>query len=145
MKKGRLILGMMIGLVSSIGFAQELLPDQNPNYQKSAEKYAERSVELTANQSQTIQDTYKAYDWREAKQEAKDLRLERKYELKKLRYETRGRYDGCYGNYYGPSYNNYGNRYYNGYRNYGYNYPHYNNINPLLGLGAGLGLYYLLR
>ena len=83
MKTLNYILGSL-ALVMSLGTtAQELVPDQNPNYRISAEKYAEKSEELTANQGETIQETYKAYDWREAKEEAKQQRIDRRYELRK--------------------------------------------------------------
>lgn len=150
MKRAGYILGGLM-LLSSLGtVAQELAPNQNPNYMRSAEKYAAQSETLTASQSTTVQDTYKAYDWREAKAEEKQEREDRRYELRKMRIETRNR---CY-----PPRRNYG--YYNGYNNGyyynpGYNYNGYNynngyygapNCSSLLyGAGLGLGLYYLLN
>lgn len=151
MKKALYILGVALMTVSLKANAQELVPDQNPNYQNSAQKYAERSDDLTANQSETVQDTYKAYDWREAKAEAKQQRIDRRYELRKMRYQSRNR---CYNNYRYRRYNNgyYNNGYNyngfnNGYNNYynGCNNGYYNNGvfgTPNLGgvvLGAGLG------
>ena len=126
--------------------AQDLVPDQNPNYMRSAEKYAQKSEELTATQSTTIQDTYEAYDWREAKAAEKQLRQDRRYELRKLRIQNRSL---CYpGRYYSPYYYNqfspynyntpygYNNGYYGG--NYGFNGGSF-----LLGTGLGLGLGYI--
>jgi hypothetical protein len=157
MKKLNYILGSFSLLIAGVSFGQELVPDQNPNYQQSAAKYAEKSDELTKNQGETIQDTYKAYDWREAKEEAKQQRLDRRYELKKLRYQSRGRCnqpgrfynDGYYNNGY---YNNWNNGGYNNFNNSGYynnggyyNQPNYNFVAPLIGAGLGVGLYYLLK
>lgn len=151
MEKARYILG---GLIMFLAFSltAQLAPDQNPNYMNSAEKYAQQSDELTASQSTTVHDTYEAYDWREAKAEEKRLRQERRYELRKLRYQTRNR---CYRNsfynngYYNNGfYHNYNTPYYNGY----YNSEYYNSYfgqpncgNLLYGTGLGLGLYYLLN
>ena len=44
-----------------------LLPDQNPNYQKSRDKYMAESVALTKTEGTTIQQTYKAIDDVQAK------------------------------------------------------------------------------
>lgn len=114
MKKVSYILAGFL-ILSSVGsVAQELAPDQNPNYQNSAEKYAEKSAELTATQGETTQDTYKAYDWREAKAEKQQIRKDRQYELRKLRLQNRYRCGT--------------NRYYNyGYPNGYYNNQYYNN------------------
>lgn len=133
MKKALYIFGVLIATASFTANGQELEPDQNPNYKNSAEKYAEKSDELTANQGQTIQDTYEAYDWREAKEEAKQQRIDRRYELRKLRIQSR---NNCfYGNsrfnrrgYYNNGWNN--NGYYNnGWNNNGFNNGGYYNNN----------------
>ena len=162
MKNASYILGSLL-MISSFGsIAQELDPDQNPNYAASAQKYAEKSDELTANQGETIQETYKAYDWRESKEEAKQQRLDRRYELRKLRIQSRhhhnGYYNGYNSGYYNNGYNNGYNNNNNGYYNNGYynngnsncNSGYYNNnyFTPnvgglLLGTGIGLGLHYL--
>lgn len=136
MKTGRLFTGMILGMFVSLAYGQELAPDQNPNYMNAAQKYAAQANETNALQSTTIQDTYEAYDWREAKAEAKELRLQRRHEIRTLRYQRPYGYGGYYGyDYYRP------------YRwNYGYNYaPNFNYVNPLLGVGVGLGLYHLLH
>lgn len=139
---------MLVGALTAS--AQTTDPDQNPNHAVAAQKYAERSAELTATQSTTVQDTYEAYDWREAKAAAKQLRQDRQFELRKLRYQSRnnrGFYRREYNNNNG-FYNN-PNTFNNGYYNNGY----YNNgffggsnCGTLLG-GAvlGLGLYHILN
>lgn len=58
---------------SIISFAQEVKPvaDQNPNYKTSADKYQKAQDQLLVTMNTTVQDTYKAYDWYEAKQARK--------------------------------------------------------------------------
>lgn len=111
--------------------AQESAADQNPNHSISAEKYDQLSNTTETTQGKTIQETYKAYDWREAKTERRQLRSDRRYEIRKLRLESR-------------------NRYYRGmYRHNGF-YPPYNGCygssfaGSMLGAGLGLLPYYLL-
>lgn len=99
-------------VILSAGFAvqaQELAPDQNPNYKVSSEKYKTMANGQTA-MNTTVQDTYKAYDWSTAK-------AERKTERRNERRERR-------------LYNNYDNRYNpydynNNYYNRPYRYNHY--------------------
>lgn len=111
--------------------SMSLLPDQNPNFQRSRTKYMEQSAELTKNQGQTIQQTYKAIDDVQAKKERKELAATRRHERRMARIMSRGYgYGGYYNNGYG--YSNYGYNNY-GYGNYGYNnggyygspYPNY--------------------
>ncbi len=137
MKKAGYILGALLTVASFGSVAQGLAPDQNPNYQNSADKYAQQSDELTTTQSETLQETYKAYDWREAKAEKQKIRKDRQHELRKLKYQTRNR---CYrtNGYYNSGYNN---GYYN---NQNYNNGYYGNAN-CNSLLFGAGLYYLLH
>lgn len=123
----------------TVSFGQDLAPDQNPNYQISQDKYMQKSDELTAAHSTTIQDTYKAYDWREAKEEQKQLRRDRRFELRKMRIQSR--YPVCCN----QGYRRYGNQGWNQptyycYPNYNYGYNNYY-ANPYwnsMYLGAGL-------
>lgn len=157
------ITGGLILMTSLTTVAQDA--DQNPNWRNSAEKYATNAADLTATQSTTVQDTYEAYDWREAKAEEKQERQDRRYNLRTMRIQSRYNYyrpGYGYGNYnhnnwnngcYNSGYNNnngwnngyYGNNY-NGYGNSNFGYwgkPNYTNL--LLGAGLGVGLYYLLH
>jgi hypothetical protein len=89
--------------------AQELAPDQNPNYKTSMEKYAATQVGLQSTNNTTIQSTYKAYDWSTAK-------AERKAERRNFRRER-----ALYNNYnngwdYGWN-NNLSNNWNNGWNN----------------------------
>jgi hypothetical protein len=61
-------------IILAAGFAtqaQELAPDQNPNYKVSMDKYAATQISLQSTNNTTIQNTYKAYDWSTAKAERK--------------------------------------------------------------------------
>ena len=105
-----------------------LLPDQNPNYQKSKDKYMAGASEFTKNEGVTIQETYKAIDDVQAKKERKELAVERHHERRMARIQTRG-----YRRQNNNRYNNNGdcNNYNNGYYNNNYNQGFYSN--PLNG------------
>lgn len=98
-----------------------LLPDQNPNYQKSRDKYMAESVTLTQTEGTTIQQTYKAIDDVQAKKERKELAVERRHERRMARIQSRSYRRQ---NYYNNGWRNngyYNNGYYNnGYYNNGY-------------------------
>lgn len=100
MKAFRLIAIMLLG--SSMAFAQDkqLVADQNPRYAESRDHYMRVADSLTSNQSTTVQDTYKAYDFYEA-------RMERRQERRAFRRQAilSGAYNGYYNNswgYYSP-------------------------------------------
>jgi hypothetical protein len=101
-----------------------LLPDQNPNYQKSRDKYMAESVTLTKTEGTTIQQTYKAIDDVQAKKERKELAIEHRHERRMARIQSRSYRRQAY---YNNGWRNNGffdNGYYNnGYYNNGY----YNN------------------
>ncbi len=105
-----------------------LLPDQNPNYQKSRDKYMQESATLTKNEGQTVQQTYKAIDDVQAKKERKELASERRHERRMARIQSRGnrRNNPRFFNN-NPYYNDY---YYYNYDPYGFRSPQYysNNI-----------------
>jgi len=80
MKKNFIFLLLIGILVSSSAYAQnDFDADQNPNAFKSKERYLAKSDSLLQYQGATIQQTYKAYDWYEAKQERRALRRERRH------------------------------------------------------------------
>src|SRR5215211_5142548 len=91
-------------------FAQTtFLADQNPNYSVSREKYMRMADSINQWHGTTVQQTYKAFDWYENKQERRHNREQFRREL---RLEmARG--------YYPDYYNHYNYRYRNYYR------PHY--------------------
>lgn len=129
----------------------ELAPDQNPNYQKSQEKYMAKKEELTKNEGTTVHATYKAIDDMQIKQEQKDLRKSNRQDRRLARINNNGYY-------YGSAYNNNSNYPYYGYNNFN-SYPNYfpnnyynNYYRPSCGLNNignaalfGLGAYLLLR
>jgi len=133
----------------------KLLPDQNPNFQKSRTRYMEQSAALTQNQGQTIQETYKAIDDVQAKKERKELAQTRRHERRMARIQSRGYRRGVFGpGYYDGfdnyGYNNYGNQPY-GYAPYHYprpNYlgPNFNPVNSAINSALlGLTLWSILR
>lgn len=89
-------------LISCLSFqttmAQEatLVPDQNPRYKESQQLYMKVSDSLTRTQSTTPQQTYKAYDWYQA-------RMERRQQRREWRHQE-NMYNGYYNNYSWPSY-----------------------------------------
>ncbi len=108
----KLLLSLTIIAAGFAANAQELALDQNPNYKVSMDKYLAVQTSPVTTMNTTVQDTYKAYDWRTAKDEKK---AERRAERRENRL-----------------FNNYNNRYYDPYnnnRNY-YGRPNqYNNYN----------------
>lgn len=108
---------LTIGLESQAQQAS-LVPDQNPRYEGSRAKYMNIADSLTSTQGTTVQSTYKAYDWYEAREARRKLRREQNYQNSLLYPSV---------NYYpGYNYNNWG---YSGlgYRNWGgHNWRHRN-------------------
>ncbi|BAV09912.1 hypothetical protein SAMN05421788_1011345 [Filimonas lacunae] len=115
-----LIVLFFTGLI--VSHAQTTVPDQNPNYLESQEKYTWHKDSLLAGSNTTIQQTYKAYDFYQARLERRAQRRERRYNVNLTRAQ--------YGGYY-PSY---------GYSNYGYNSwnnGYYNSFIPSIGFRSG--------
>ncbi|HIP35219.1 MAG TPA: hypothetical protein EYG85_00015 [Crocinitomix sp.] len=130
MKKLFFIIGAFLFSVNSFSQTD---PDQNPNYQVSQKKYAEKADEINQTQGQTIQNTYTAFDWTEYKAQKKQDRKDARYNKRQMKYRY---YGSCN---YNNGYNN--NGYYNnGYYNNGYygNTPSYNSVVNTLLLGAAL-------
>jgi Skp family chaperone for outer membrane proteins len=98
----KLLLFYSLALITIAVNAQEAstTADQNPNYKTSLEKYKSQQDKLVATMNTTVQDTYKAYDWYEAKQERKQQRIADRRERRL--YELQN-----YGNYYNPYNYNY--------------------------------------
>ncbi len=88
---------------------EQLAPDQNPNYQISQQKYMQQKDSLLRWENTTIQETYKAYDWREARDERRTER--RTYRRQSSFYNSplfvSPSYNYGWNNYgYGSFYNN---------------------------------------
>lgn len=112
---------IIAGLIAGVAFAANsyaqqasLVEDQNPRYEIAKAKYMNMSDSLTRDQGTTVQNTYKAYDWYEAREERRKLRRERNYERSLYSYPY-------YGNsYYYPSLNfGWGHRHNNRWGYYG--------------------------
>ncbi len=109
----------------------QLAPDQNPNYLISQNKYMQLKDSLQGNMNVTVQQTYKAYDWYEAKLERKQNRIQNRNERRLYsNYQDYGYYNGF--NNYG--YNNYYGNYNYGYRN---RYNNFWNYRPSIGYRTG--------
>lgn len=76
----------------------ELASDQNPNYRISQQRYMAQKDSLSQNMNTTPQQTYKAYDWLEAKQERRQNRINNRQQVRLLRNMNRG---GWGNNYWG--------------------------------------------
>ncbi len=127
----RIFVTMLTVCAAISSFAQQantLAPDQNPNYMVSQLKYTDQKDSLLSYANTTIQETYKAYDWREAREE-------RRSERRAYRRQT-----SYMDSYYVPSYVNYGwnnNNYgYNSYNNY-YNRGRWGFSRPFIGFRTG--------
>lgn len=71
---------------SSMATAQtDLAPDQNPRHGESLSKYTRIADSLNALHGTTIQNTYKAYDFMEARAERRDERRNFRRQLRLLR------------------------------------------------------------
>ena len=60
--------GLAVMSLSAQAQQRTLEPDQNPRARESAGKYSRMIDSLTSNQGATVQNTYKAYDWYEARE-----------------------------------------------------------------------------
>lgn len=69
--------------------SQELSSNQNPNYKASLTKYENQTAALTSTMNTTEQDTYKAYDWTEAKEAKRKDRIARRQERALARINNR--------------------------------------------------------
>jgi hypothetical protein len=124
----RILVTMLTVCATISSFAQQtntLAPDQNPNYMVSQLKYMNQKDSVLAYSNTTAQETYKAYDWR-------DAREERRTERRTYRRET-----AYLSNYYTPSYNYGWNSYgYNSNNNY-YNRNRWGISRPFIGFRTG--------
>ncbi len=113
----KILLSFIIIAAGFAAAAQDLAPDQNPNYKVSMDKYTASQVSLQTTMNTTVQDTYKAYDWSTAKAERKAENRRYRREYYNNGYYNNGYYNGGYNNSY------YNNGYYNP---YGSGYNRYN-------------------
>jgi hypothetical protein len=110
-------LATMLCITVTIGTSAQLLPDQNPRYRESLQKYLMREDSLTMNEGTTVQHTYKAYQYFEAKRERKDQRRQWRQDRRMIRNT------GYWNDY---TYNDYARGYSTP---YSYGYPTYRSYN----------------
>jgi DNA polymerase elongation subunit (family B) len=109
----------IVAFLSSSAFAQtELVADQNPNYQKSQDKYTRIADSVNKWHSTTVQETYKAIDYLEDKRIAKESRRAFRQQIRlarAMRGDVRYYYNPSHFNrpyyHYRPNYHSYRNRY----------------------------------
>ncbi|RYY85243.1 MAG: hypothetical protein EOO15_17525 [Chitinophagaceae bacterium] len=105
----RLLL-LMLASAGTLAASAQTVPDQNPNFAVSREKYLSMADSVNRWHSVTVQNTYKAYDWYEAREER---RTARRNNRQAIRLNRSQRWNSGY---------NYGNNWYNPYHNsYYYN------------------------
>jgi hypothetical protein len=93
----------------SLSAAAQTEPDQNPQFAVSRDKYLKMADSINRWHATTLQNTYKAYDWYEAKMERRDTRRSNRQALRLARAQRGSYYDPySYANpyYYDPYYNN---------------------------------------
>ncbi|MDR2222111.1 MAG: hypothetical protein LBE34_05155 [Flavobacteriaceae bacterium] len=116
--------------------AQSVMGEQNPNYRVSMDKYMVLVDSITRDFGTTEQNTYKAYDWYEAKQERKAQKKQWRHEERMERAKNRGYYSNSYyDGYYGNGYNT---GYYNNYHSRGWGW----NLIPRIGFNTGNWSFY---
>lgn len=71
------------------GQEQQLINNQNPNYQISLEKYTANTQEYNTTQGTTTQNTYKAIDPLEEKRELKSIKRKYKAQRRLWRHQER--------------------------------------------------------
>ena len=119
----KILMFLLLGIFTLKARGQEVNPDQNPNYQKSMNRYLQKKDSLISGEGTTVQNTYKAYDWMELKKERRELRRERRYNIRMERALAPRYYTHPY--YNEPYYYNNHTRY-----NYPYSYnDYYGNAN----------------
>ena len=86
-------LAITLTICNQLVFSQEkLAPDQNPRFAESRDKYMKLTDSINRWHGTTFQETYKAFDWYEARQERRQERLDFRREMKRMRLNHRYRY-----------------------------------------------------
>ncbi|WP_212003054.1 hypothetical protein [Chitinophaga sp. HK235] len=109
-------------LMGALPASAQLLPDQNPRYRESMNEYLVKEDSLTMQEGVTVQKTYKAYQYFEARQERREQRRQDRRERQRL--YAASSWGWGYPSYsYGYGYPSYSYGYgYPGYRHHRYNY-----------------------
>ncbi|TCZ66420.1 hypothetical protein [Flaviaesturariibacter aridisoli] len=98
----RLLL-VMLASAGSLAAAAQTVPDQNPSYAVSRDKYLKVADSVNRWHSTTAQNTYKAYDWYEAREERRQARRQNRYDVRLARAQRNYR-NWDYNPYYNDSY-----------------------------------------
>lgn len=133
----KIFLTAVLAVLSWIVFAQqEPSTNQNPRYKESQDKYSKMIDSLVKWHGVTLQQTYKAYDWYEARQARRQQRREwRHQQIMTHGYDNGYYFNGYYNNFGFGRYGTY--PYYNSRFNYfPYNYPYRPNR---WNIGVGFG------
>ena len=87
----KVFISLLFILCAQVSMAQDVAPvdNQNPNYKVSLVKYQTTQENLSGNMNTTVQNTYKAYDWTEAKEAQKKDRIARRQERALARINNR--------------------------------------------------------
>ena len=101
-----LIAAATVSFNNNSAFAQELVPNQNPNYSVSLSKYMQVADSLNRWHGTTQHEMYKAIDWLADRKEA---RADRREFRRQLRLERAGWADNYY--YSGYYHNNFNHQY----------------------------------
>ena len=105
MKAAIITLGIVVLFAFSVNAQQaNLVSDQNPRHKEALAKYTVLADSLSSTQGTTVQKTYKAYDWYQAREERRQLRRERSYQNAAYTYpyyqnSFYSPYFGYYGNF----------------------------------------------
>ncbi|WP_430614219.1 hypothetical protein [Flavobacterium sp. JP2137] len=88
------VLVLSVAMLTAVSAAAQVA-DQNPNYRESQDKYMRINDSLTATLGTTVQQTYKARDWYDEREERRALRRSRNYDVRMNR-------SSYYYDYYSP-------------------------------------------
>ncbi|MEO7523109.1 MAG: hypothetical protein ABIT58_03400 [Ferruginibacter sp.] len=100
--KKTLLFYFLVLITITVNAQDNTAADQNPDYKQSLDKYKGQQEKLLATMNTTSQDTYKAYDWYEAKQERKQERIADRRERRLYELQNYGNYYNPYNNFYDP-------------------------------------------
>lgn len=95
--------------------SQDLVNDQNPNFSTSLNKYILVEDSLQSYMNTTVQQTYKAFDWYEAKQERRQNRINTRQQIRINRSMNNFGFNNGWNNDFNNGWNN--NRWNNGFNN----------------------------
>lgn len=99
MKKTFTLFIILFAVLGNNSFAQTFDTDQNPNYIVSKAKYMQLADSINQYHATTVQNTYKAYDWYQAKLERRNDRITFRRQLRMQRVKNSHQYNnGWYHN-----------------------------------------------